>query len=473
MPARLILIGFCLLLGACAAPWQRDDGRFGPRPGDGSEFRGQSQQSESWSSAGDELLQPIAGARYSRRQIIRLDEGDVFADPMTIDELMQYALNHHPLLRVYQQDIEIAKARLVGAGVRPNPDFVLDSDHNVDDDTFDLSFRLDIPILTAGKIWHREQVAAAGVTRARLALNRDTKLLLSRIGGAAVDVLYYKQLAQLYQRLGQLTSKAAAWQKIRVDNGDDRALDGFVLQADAAEIEQERLKALRQLKAAQMILAQAIGVANPHPVQVEGRLVEEWLPDISLEAVLNEVSFTGPELAAQQAALDVRRARVELEYANAIPDMEIGPRFSRRFTGRQGSEGLRIRIPWVISDLNLGPILESEAARVRAEAMLDAVNLETLGSVATAYAELAPLRTQLEDYTKNVKPLLDQTEQDVNKAIDNKTVVPRDLNAPIRRLVRLRLDHLQARYRYAQLHMRLVAAAPSAITARRESGGSE
>lgn len=473
MPARLILIGFCLLLGACAAPWQRDDGRFGPRPGEGVEFRGQGPPSAFPPVTGEELLRPIEGARYSRRQIIRIDEGDVFADPMTIDELMQYALNHHPLLRVYQQDIEIAKARLVGAGVRPNPDFVLDSDHNVDDDTFDWSFRIDIPILTAGKLWRREQLAAAGVVRARLVLNRDTKALLSRIGGAAVDVLYYKQLAQLYQRLGQLTSKAAAWQKLRVDKKDDRPLDGFVLQADAAEIKRERLKALRRLKAAQMILARAIGVADPRPVEVEGRLVEEWLPDISLEAVLDEVRFTGPELAEQHAAVEESRARERLEYANRIPDMEIGPRFSRRFTGRQGSEGLRIRIPWVISDRNLGPILESEAARLRAEAMLDAVNVETLGSVAVAYAELAPLRTQLEDYTKNVKPLLDQTEQDVNKAIDEKTVVPSDLNAPIRRLVRLRLDHLQARYRYAQLHMRLVAAAPSAITARRESGGSE
>ena len=198
-----------------------------------------------------------------------------------------------------------------------------------------------------------------------------------------------------------------------------------------------------------------------------------WLPDISLEAVLDEVRFTGPELAEQHAAIEESRARERLEYANRIPDMEIGPRFSRRLSGRQGSEGMRIRIPWAVSDRNQGPRLESEAARLRAEAMLDAVNLETLGSVAVAYAELAPLRTQLEDYTKNVKPLLDQTEQDVNKAIDNKTVVPSDLNAPIRRLVRLRLDHLQARYRYAQLHMRLVAAAPSAITARRESGGSE
>ncbi|MCH8923887.1 MAG: TolC family protein [Planctomycetes bacterium] len=522
MPARLILIGSCLLIAACAAPWQGDDGRTGADPAAHHDsIRGQNDEYSSLKFAPTTPLQPIQAASYSSRRNAyssrrnpyssrrnpyssrrnphfdaqldaqldaqfdaqldaqldaRFDARLVdnfeaqFMQARTVEELLRHAYEHHPMLRVRQHEIEAAQGRLAGAGELPNPELVFDLDRNVDDGTFQLNLRGDLVWETADKRWHREQLAAAGVTRAEVALNREAKAVLSRSAQAAVDVLYYKQLAQLYQRVGALAKKAAQWQKMRVDNGDVSALDGFDLQADAAEIEHDRLTALRQLKVAQVNLAQAIGMANPRPVEVAGRLVEEWLPDIPLEAVLDELR-AGPELAEQQAAIRHSEGLEALEHANAIPNIEYGPRFSETFSDGAGSYGLRLRREIVINDRNQGGILASAAMIAREEAMLQAVSLETLGDAAAAFAELAPLRSQLESYTVKIKPLLDRTEQAVAKAINEKLIDPNDLITHIRRLVRLRVDHLRARYRYAQLHMRIVAASPTAIQQRRRAAG--
>ena len=117
---------------------------------------------------------------------------------MTVEQSLEYALGHHPLLQARQHEVEAARARLITAGLLPNPRFVLNTGSPLDrEGPTDLLGRLEFTILTGGKRRLREAAAEAGIQRTRLALDRETEQVLAEAADAAVEVLYLQELAEV------------------------------------------------------------------------------------------------------------------------------------------------------------------------------------------------------------------------------------------------------------------------------------
>ena len=395
---------------------------------------------------------------------------------ITVNEALQYALENHPLLRARQHEVEIARAKLITAGLLPNPQLVLDVDsaHSATDTLGAMrggsdvagAGRLVFQIPTGGKLRLGKHTAEAGIQRAQCALSVQTEITLLGAAQAALDVLYLQELVLLHGELSALAAKGAEIQSARFELKAIPFSDKIIAETDAAAAEMRRLDTLTRLEGARLRLARAIGMDPPRPVSMSGQLFAASVADVPLARIVAEAARTRPELARARAAVNEAQWQLELARARAVPDIGLGPRFETRRSHetdeigvpRQTDEslvGARFQVDLPIFNRNQGGIAES-AAQLRASgARLDVTRLTTLNDVAAAYVELMSLRSHLSYYESQVVPLARQTEAMILEAYAARAIDPIQVSDLQQKFAQMRLSYLALRYRYNQLLLQL------------------
>ena len=168
--------------------------------------------------------------------------------PMTIDDVLQYALDHHPVLRKRQHEVEIAQAKLVTAGLLPNPQLTFDTEtptRNAGETQ--LSGRLMFTIPTGGKRRYGMQAARAGIQRAQMTVSVETEAVLVAASETALEVLYL-QLVEVYDRLNDLAAQGAEIQKARFELQAIPYTDKMIAESNAVDIGTRRLDAVAKLE---------------------------------------------------------------------------------------------------------------------------------------------------------------------------------------------------------------------------------
>jgi cobalt-zinc-cadmium efflux system outer membrane protein len=375
---------------------------------------------------------------------------------MAIDDVLQYALDHHPVLRQRQHEVEIAQAKLVTAGLLPNPQLTFDTDTptRVAGET-QLSGRLMFTVPTGGKRRYGMRAAQAGIQRAQMTVSVETEAVLVAAAETALEVLYLQELSETLGHLSELAAQGAEIQKARFELKAIPFTDKIIAETDAAEIETRRLDTAAKLESARMRLGRTIGINPPRPVAVAGQLAAIPIPDLPLENLLAAAQQTRPELAAARSAITESQWQLALARAKAVPDLQIGPRAQTEIGTWNDTAGARVQFDLPVFNRNQGGIAESSAL-VRARcAGLEAVELSTLNDVAAAHAELMPLRSRLDYYEKQIVPLAASTETMILEVYKSRAIEAVQVSDLQQKFARMRLSHLDLRYRYNQLLMRL------------------
>jgi cobalt-zinc-cadmium efflux system outer membrane protein len=375
---------------------------------------------------------------------------------LSVDQILQFTVENHPRLRARQHEVAMAEARLITAGLLPNPRLVLDSDTPVNEgEGSQLSGRLTYEIPTAGKRRKREAVAQAGIARARYALTREAETVLLDAADAALEVLYYQELAELQARLSQLAEQRAQLERSRFEAQAATFADKTEADADAAQAELQRRDTLARLDVARAGLARAAAFCPPRMIRVEGQLAFEPLPELPVETVLAAAESARPEIFEARAALAESQREYALAQADAFPDLTIGPRYSDRLGTGNDDVGARIDFDVPIFDRNQGGICESAARTWVSRSELDDAELDTLGDVAAAYVELVSLQSRLAYYQSRVLPLAEQTEQMLLRQGAAQAISANQVSDLLRSFIRMHVDYLDLRYRYNRLRTRL------------------
>jgi hypothetical protein len=231
--------------------------------------------------------------------------------------------------------------------------------------------------------------------------------------------------------------------------------DTDVANVNAADAQLKRLNAQTTLTLARLRLSRAIGLETPRLVQMAGALRADSPPRVPLERVLDIARRTRPEIAAASEAIRRSEIRQVFESANAIPDLELGPRFQDRFRDPSDSMGMRFSMDLPLWDRNQGGIAEGHAELRINQAMLTVAELTTLNDVASAWVELSPLFARLEYYQRRIVPLAERVERRLPQVFESGRVDAKAMITEQQRLARLREEHLNLRYRYNQLRVKL------------------
>jgi outer membrane protein, heavy metal efflux system len=372
---------------------------------------------------------------------------------LTLEEVFEHTLQNHPALQAKKEEVQAARARLITAGLRPNPQFVFNTDsETAEDHAVNINTRVVFPLEGPGKRRSRQGVAAADISRAQWELNAETENILIEAADAAWQVLYLQQLLELEGKLHDMAAKTADLQRSRPDVS---YADKIEAETDAAELELERLESRTVLETARFRLSQAIGLEYPEALSVRGELTARAVKELSIDELLAKVQQSRPQLARAQAALAESEYAHRLECAKARPDIGLGPRYTENFGDGVDRLGLRFDTDLPLFNRNQGGIQES-AAEIRRQAELcRAVRITTLTDAASAYRELIELQSRLQYYRAEIIPLAERTEATIHEAYAAGQIKADQMSILQRNFVRLRLKELALRYQFNRLATRL------------------
>jgi hypothetical protein len=233
------------------------------------------------------------------------------------------------------------------------------------------------------------------------------------------------------------------------------ASDRVNAKVNQSDVDLQRIKTSAALQTARMRLSKAMGLNPPRALYVRARLPDTRAPKISLETLFAAVRDNRPEIAEARAAIAQSRRERDLEMANAVPDIEVGPRFSDEFRDTGDSMGARVQFDLPIFNRNQGAIAEKDATIGVNQATLRATEMATLNDVAAAYAELEPMQLRLEYYRDKVPVLAKEAEEAIRGAFETGMIDSNKMVNEQQRLGKLKIEHLNLRYQYNRLRARI------------------
>jgi cobalt-zinc-cadmium efflux system outer membrane protein len=277
--------------------------------------------------------------------------------PITMQQAVEQALVHNPVLLASQQNLLSMKGQEVQAGVRANPNLYLSgSDITLSATNPASPYAYDVGI---NRLFERGQ-------------KRRWRLDSARATTAQTDGQYHDQIRQVSLQVKQsfttlLLAKAAL--KLAQDNlssfrhelqinldryqaGDIGKLDYERLDLQLAQFESDESSAEMNLVQSSDQLQTLLGIAQPsRSFDIAGDLVPPsvtmTLPDLEQKALAAR-----PDYRAAQAAVRVADANVKLAYANGTSDPTVEGDYQR--VASYNSAGFSVSLPLRIFDRNQG-----------------------------------------------------------------------------------------------------------------------
>jgi cobalt-zinc-cadmium efflux system outer membrane protein len=279
------------------------------------------------------------------------------AAPITMQQAVEQALAHNPVLLSAQQNLLSMKGQEVEAGLRANPYFgVTGTDITLPSDNpgNPYSYSAQVSRLFERGQKRRWRLDAARATTAQTEAQyhdqiRQTTLLVRQ---NFTNLVLAKAVLKLAQDNLSSFKHELQINHDRYDAGDIGKLDYERLDLQLAQFESDESSAENNLVQASDQLQTLMGVGQPsRGFDVSGDLVPPPL-STSLTDLEQKALAARPDYQAAQAAVHVADANVKLAYANGTTDPTLEGEYDR--SGVDNSAGFSINIPLRIFDRNQG-----------------------------------------------------------------------------------------------------------------------
>ena len=335
------------------------------------------------------------------------------------------ALNLRQLIAIAQRDnkdlqaaryaIEIGRARLLQAGLRPNPrlDVSARSDflfRNEGEYGTTIAVSQQFPI--AGRILRQKDVARVDIALAQAEVEGVERKLAGDIAGDVYHLIVVDRQIKSRDALIGIEKKLAQTTRDRFKAAEVSELDVNTVRLDVQRLEQERSLLRVQHDALEASLNTRLGRPTTSPL-----ILDEPIP--AMGALPNLTGLQTKALALRpdyrSALLSADRAQAERALAHALrwEDWSVGLELSQdrqviNGAPSQGSDrliGVTLSIPLPFYNKSQGLLAEAEASQDQAQARIDAARLGISGEVAGVYAEASRLQPALAQYADVILPI--------------------------------------------------------------------
>jgi hypothetical protein len=381
------------------------------------------------------------------------------AMPYSLEQLVDLAQTSHPRVLAASREIEIARAKILTAAARENPEFVMDVETPVYDDrrATQLSTRITFPIGGAKQRRLRGRVASASVAKASAEFEATVQEIGETALSTALRVLYLQQLAPLDVRAEQIAHGRVDALAIEQVDGDPSS--NFVRHVRATQVASEatgeRFASERELAVARADLSMAIGVLDLPTPRVSGELtgLNCLLPP--LDGVIAGAEHRSASIAVATASLEESRRRHQLSQV-IRGGGELGPLYEDRLGRDDDSIGLRFAADVPLHRNQRGPIAESAGTARQQSDELHATRHEVRGAIIRMYRELELLADQIQQFRSD--SFIADQEKILGDAITGDTMTASGRLQLEKAIVDRQRQQLKLEYRFALLRARLSAA---------------
>jgi outer membrane protein, heavy metal efflux system len=354
---------------------------------------------------------------------------------LTMEGAVQAALIGNLPLAAARLEIDKAKARLLKAGLLPNPEFefagMSDFIANGDGEgAFTIGLSQRFPI--TARLGIAREVRRVEVAQALREIRNQERLLIAEVQNLYVRVQASRQREKAATAARQSSASLVALTDNRVAAGQGSLAEGGLLRIEErkwwtvsvnektrSEIALLELKTLLGLPAdASLTLTDSLDsiVKGLHRTPSGSGPIQR--PDVEL--ALLEIDRAGAEIRLARAeAWEGIKLGLEYTYDHAVDEP----------TGLGTSQflGIRLSIPLPVWDTKRGSVEEGRASREQAQAKVRALELEVGNAIASAARKAALYEEQIKSYRTTTEGVVTASEKELATGFEQGRVDLRDL----------------------------------------------
>lgn len=357
---------------------------------------------------------------------------------MTLEQAVDYAQQHSPLLHMAAADTGIARgdAESARAGLLPQVDLVAHAlysqeDHPVlagappsrarfSDTTYDVGVEVKQLLWDFGQTWKRMEASRQQTLAAEKSFERTRDEVIFRI-----TALYHQRL--MTDDLLKASEATRASLKLLVDNLERRVTAGKAAQLDvlkarvrlAATASRIALLEAQQVNAQSALLA-AMGYDGPSLQWVQSEAMADPPVAQDMDTLLGEAALQRKDFQALDALVEAGNTAEQSARRSRWPTLaaygqygQYGASDPYTALGADGNQddgwdnnyvvGVQLNFPLFDYGLRSGKIASAHARRLKTEAQRDALRLQIGMQVRTAIAELKSTRIRVDAFRQSIE----------------------------------------------------------------------
>ncbi len=326
------------------------------------------------------------------------------AAPLTLDQALAFAEEHHPRLRASVAQIEAAEAGLTTARAYPNPQAgVLAGGQtyripgNVSGPVY--SFGFTQPLELGAVRPSRIQLAERGRDSSEHAFAGTRLEVRSGVRRAFYQVLRSRSEIDLLLESARLVEELRQRIQVRVDVGEVGRLELIRAEAEVVAARTAANNAQLQYVSALSQLRTAVGSALPTPLEITG--VVDPPATLPLPEELRREALSGHPAVAL-ARSEVQRAEARLAHETALRRPQTALRIEIDHPPDTPTYRMGIEIPLPLWNRREGPIAEATAQLRQAHALAQSRELEIVTALEGAYGRYQTASQQLAAFEQGV-----------------------------------------------------------------------
>src|SRR5262245_32383821 len=343
------------------------------------------------------------------------------AEPLTVAEAVDEALQHNLTLLAERSNLTVAEAQMLGARLRPNPVFSFGADQldllgtgfNTSNNGGppEIAWRVDVPFERGGKRDARIALASAVRTAAEAQFLDAVRMLRQDVTLACVDWMAAQAARRLTGDTLRTYEDLARVNQSRAKAGAIAPLEATRSNVAMLQFRANVVRADLEVAAATAKLRLLLGRPPGDPVDIADALAErdeQAQPD---QAALEALAMTSrPDLRSLQLTEARSVADLRLQEALGRVDYVVGAEYRRQqgIAGKSNSLGVFVSTPIPISSRNQGEIARAGAERDQIERQIAARRAQVSTDVRTALHEYVTTRDLVASIERDLlKPATD------------------------------------------------------------------
>jgi cobalt-zinc-cadmium efflux system outer membrane protein len=317
-------------------------------------------------------------------------------------------LAQNPQLSVFPYDLRAADARVLQAGLRPNPEVQIDVEEfggqaeRSGFEAAETTLQVGQPIELGGKRSRRTQVARLDRERLQWDYRAARLDVIRRSTLAFVAVLAAQERLSLAEQILDLSHRARAAVSQRVKAGKDSPVDEVRADVASSESRIERQKAEAMLAAARQTLAALWGSQMPRFERAVHDFYEISSPTPLAE--MTDAMVDNPDLSRWATEQQRRRAVLDLEKAQASPDITLGGGLRRFEQTDDLAMVFGLTMPLPLANRNQGGIRAAAEDLAKTCRQYEAARMEAWAALSQAAAALASSHDEIVISREDVLP---------------------------------------------------------------------
>lgn len=324
---------------------------------------------------------------------------------LTADAAVEIAFMNNPSLQAAFEELGIAKADLVQAGLLRNPSlhgFIRRPNH---DGGANREFEVKQDILDLFTLPLRKRLAREELEKVKYAIGQEVLALDKDVRAAFYTLQAAEQMYTMQEKIVQAAGSAAqlAGEQMKAGNISDLVLTGHQLALHQVRMDLKQREV--EVNGAREKLGRLLGLSSQ---QANWEIVQ-GLPYISqhepsLEALQAKAVSRNFDLAMARQQVKIAEKEITVSRMNVIPEIQGGYNIEKESDGGKLS-GPVFEVAVPVFDQKQAPRARAQAQLRQSRHQLKAMENKIVSEVRVVYAELLAAREMVETYRDTVIPL--------------------------------------------------------------------